>query len=128
MIQGKFEEYLLRWEIQHSAFLRPQGVQDGRRGTQSRYEIDEQPVRSLSGIVRTEKLDLASTVHLVRGESEFNPRQNKALRPELLQTLLDGYLLRVDVVAGQSVCTEQKNQIRSGQRVMVKEQKGQIRH
>lgn len=53
--------------------------------------VDLAAVNRLSTVIRQRDLTLVETVQLLRGESEADPRPNKALDPRRLSWLLEGY-------------------------------------
>lgn len=90
-IQARLEEDLLREEALRSRQHRRSGIVRESDADRCRYELDKSAVNSLSKIVREQGLSVSETARLLRGETATDSRPNKALDPERLRRVLDGY-------------------------------------
>lgn len=61
------------------------------KGSPGEHRMDDVRIRNMTALAQRPGTTLEELVKLVRGETETDPRPNKALRPKDLQQLLQGY-------------------------------------
>lgn len=79
IVQRALEEQLLRSEVALSRSHRRSGFCRFNATSATQYEIDSMAARSLSNIIRDQKMYIAAAARFVRGELEADTRPNKSL-------------------------------------------------
>ncbi|ETI54057.1 hypothetical protein F443_03087, partial [Phytophthora nicotianae P1569] len=90
-IRSKLEEELLRQECKITLSQRKQGFLRSPKSPNSQFEVDKLECTTLSRIIRSQNWSLKAATQFLRGEDEGDPRPNKALDPDRLQLVLQGY-------------------------------------
>jgi hypothetical protein len=85
------EEDLLSEEARISILHRRLGFVRVRSHAMPLYSIDKAACESMSSIIRTHDMSLEEATQFVRGEGVMDSRPNKALEPNRLRFVLDGY-------------------------------------